>query len=655
MLEQVVILLAASVIAVTVFRRLSLPPILGYLFVGIVVGPFGLAWLDNTEDIRFLAEFGVVFLLFTLGLEFSFSQLIAMRRAVLGLGGAQVALSTLAIGAVALMFGLGWEIALILGGALAMSSTAIVIKQLTEQMEINQPHGRLSVGVLLFQDVAFIPFLILIAALSGAGENSIAMELFIALLTGAFVFAAMLGVGRWLLRPMFHEIAYTRSPELFTLTVLLVSVAAAWLTHEAGLSLALGAFLAGMMLGETEFKHQVEADIRPFRDILLGLFFITIGMLLNLDTLPSILHWVILATVALVVFKTALITFLARKLCTDWRSSLRTGISLSQGGEFGLAVALLAISAGILTESVAQIVLATVIFTMVLAPSLVRFNGKIASKVFSGDADDERSRLQHDIATHPGGAEGHVLIIGYGRVGQNVARFLENENIDFVALDLDAVRVRTAREAGDPVYYGDATQRQVLEAADIAHARVVVITYYDTAVSMKILSIIRDMELKTPTLVRTRDDVNLERLQEAGATEVIPDTLEASLMVASHLLQLLDVPVKRIVRSIQKVRDDRYSMMRTVFRGQHALPLDDSHAFREQLYSVEIAEGCHASGQSLDSLNLEDLNVSVTAVRRDGIVGKDPAPDMIVKVGDVLVLYGNPEALTQAEERIFRG
>lgn len=655
MLDQVLILLAASVVAVTVLRRFNLPPILGYLFVGIIVGPFGLAWLSDTNDTRLLAEFGVVFLLFTLGLEFSLTKLVAMRRAVLGLGGAQVLASTLAIGATGLVFGLGWEIALVLGGALAMSSTAIVVKQLSDQSELGTPHGRLAVGVLLFQDIAFIPFLILIAALSGVGDNSIAWELGVAFLKGVIVFAAMLGIGHWLLRPLFHEIAQTRSPELFTLTVLLVSMAAAWLTHEAGLSLALGAFLAGMMLGETEFKHQIEADIRPFRDILLGLFFVTIGMMLDLQAIGSILHWVLAATAALVIFKVVSITILARKLCADRRDALRTGITLAQGGEFGLAVVLLATSSGLFSGQLAVITLATVVFSMALAPALVRYNGRLAARLFSADDAQEQRQLRDDLSKHPGGKSGHVVIIGFGRVGQNVARFLEKEDIDYIALDLDAVRVRTARDAGDPVYYGDATQRQVLEAADIEHARAVVLTYYDTGVSLRILAVIRELNESIPVLVRTRDDVNLELLQKAGATEVIPDTLEASLMVASHLLQLLDVPVGRIVRSIQKVRDDRYSMMRTVFRGEHTAHLDDSHAFREQLASVSIGDDAYACGHAISELQLNASEVIVMAVRREGVVGKDPDPSMKLQQGDVLVLYGTPEALITAESRILTG
>lgn len=655
MLDQVLILLGASVVAVTVLRRLNLPPILGYLFVGIVVGPFGLAWFSDTDDTRLLAEFGVVFLLFTLGLEFSLTKLVAMRRAVLGLGGAQVLASTLAIGATGMLFGLGWEIALVLGGALAMSSTAIVVKQLSDQGEVGTPHGRLAVGVLLFQDIAFIPFLILIAALSGAGDTGVAWELGVAFLKGVIVFATMLGIGHWLLRPLFHEIAHTRSPELFTLTVLLVSISAAWLTHEAGLSMALGAFLAGMMLGETEFKHQIEADIRPFRDILLGLFFITIGMMLDFEAIGSVLHWVLVATAALIMFKAVSITLLARKLCADRRDALRTGITLAQGGEFGLAVVLLASSSGLFSAQLSVMMLATVVFSMALAPALVRYNGRLAARLFSAEDESEQRQLRDDLSKHPGGKSGHVVIVGFGRVGQNVARFLEKEDIDYIALDLDAVRVRTARDAGDPVYYGDATQRQVLEAADIVHARAVVLTYYDTGVSLRILGVIRELNANIPVLVRTRDDVHLETLQKAGATEVIPDTFEASLMVASHLLQLLEVPVGRIVRSIQKVRDDRYSLMRTVFRGEHTAHIDDRHAFREQLASISLGENAYANGRTISELEFDAGEVVVTAVRREGVVGKDPDPSMRLQAGDVLVLYGTPEALVTAEKRVIGG
>ncbi|HWP94229.1 MAG TPA: monovalent cation:proton antiporter-2 (CPA2) family protein [Gammaproteobacteria bacterium] len=652
-LGSLVALLAVTVLTVGVLRRARLPAILAYLFTGLLVGPHGLGWISDNVGNRLLAEFGVVFLLFTLGLEFSLPKLMAMKREVLVLGGSQVAATTLFATLVAWLIGTDAEPAVVLGGALAMSSTAIVIKQLGEQLELSLPHGRLSIGVLLFQDLAVIPFLILIAAFANPADTAITVQLGIALGKAVLAFGIVVAVGRWLLRPLFHEIAHARSAELFTLAVLFVTLGAAAVTHWLGLSYALGAFLAGMMLGETEFRHQVEADIRPFRDVLLGLFFITVGMLLDIGALRDVGGTVAFAVAAFILFKAISITLLARLLTPDWSEALRTGLVLAQGGEFGFALLALALTAGVITPEVGQPVLVTIVISMIISPLLIRHNGAIAARLFPVDARQERETIEHDIAQHHLGMRDHVIICGYGRVGQNVARFLEQEGFDYVALDLDPQRVRLARAAGDPVYYGDATRRDILEAADVAHARILVIAYYDVATALKILREVKALRPDLPVLVRTRDDSRLEELQAAGATEVIPETLEASLMVASHLLLLLKVPMTRIVRRIQEVRANRYSLLRNVFRGQDARPMDETHAFREQLQTIELAPGARAIGKTIGELGLDQLGIMVTAVRREGIVGRQPAPETLLKEGDVLVLYGKPEDLEHSEELLL--
>ncbi|MGH8313327.1 MAG: cation:proton antiporter, partial [Gammaproteobacteria bacterium] len=411
---------------------------------------------------------------------------------------------------------------------------------------------------------------------------------------GALAVIVILAFGRWLLRPIFHQIAGARSAELFTLAVLLVTLAASWSTAALGLSLALGAFLAGMMLAETEFRHEVEADIRPFRDILLGLFFVTVGMLINPHTIAR--HWwlLLIAVAAIMLFKAALIALLSRGLGADRGASLRTGIVLAQCGEFGFALLALGLTQGVIRAPVAEFSLAVIVLSMIAGPLLIRVNRGIAERVFPGNDAGDRDRLQHDIGQHQVHAENHVLIVGYGRVGQNVARFLEPEGFEFVALDLDPMRVKRAREAGDPVYYGDGTNSAVLKAAGVEHARAVVISYFQVPTALKILAHVKNFRPDMPVLVRTRDDAELDKLMQAGATEVIPETMESSLMVAAHLLQLLGVPMRKILRNIQEVRAHRYSLLRSVFRGQDALPMDASHAFREQLYTVTLEPGAHA-------------------------------------------------------------
>ncbi|MEA3274081.1 MAG: monovalent cation:proton antiporter-2 (CPA2) family protein [Pseudomonadota bacterium] len=384
-LDAIIILLVGSVIAVAVFRRLRFPSILAYLLVGLITGPHGLAWIPHTDDTHFLAEFGIVFLLFSIGLEFSMARIASMKKEVLGLGGAQVVVTTILAGTIAWLLGLRFEGAIVVGGVLAMSSTAIVIKQLKDQQELGLPHGRLSIAILLFQDIAVVPFLIMIPVMAGSPETSLAWELAWALGKGLSVIALMLAVGWWVLRPLFGVIVSSRSSELFTLTALLFAMAAAWLSHFAGLSFALGAFLAGMILGETEFRHQIEADIRPFRDVLLGLFFVTIGMMLDVHGLPVTAHWVLLLVAALILFKTAVIAGLSLLFGSPAGAGIRTGVVLAQGGEFGLALLMVAFSDGLLETGVVQIVLAAVIISMALTPVLISCNGAIRNRLCSDD------------------------------------------------------------------------------------------------------------------------------------------------------------------------------------------------------------------------------------------------------------------------------
>lgn len=655
-LKQIIVLLGIAVLAVTLLMRLRLPPILGYLVTGLLVGPHGLGWIEDSEDTRLLAEFGVVFLLFTLGLEFSLPRLMVMKKEVLVLGGAQVALTTVTAVLLAGLFDVSPEIAIVVGGMFAMSSTAIVAKQLKEQVELAQPHGRLAIGVLLFQDIAVVPFIILIASLSGDGMSTLWQDLGLALLKAVAVLAVVFAVGRLVLRPLFHEIAKSRSAELFTLAVLLFTLAAAWATHAFGLSLALGAFLAGMMLGETEFRHQVEADIRPFRDMLLGLFFVTIGMLVDVDALGPVIGYVLLGGVGLVVFKIATVTLLARLVTTDWNAAFRAGLVLAQGGEFGFALLTLALAGGLLPTELAQIALGSILLSMLASPLLIRWNETLARLVIPRDSEArERAKLEYDVSVHHVQTRDHVIIVGYGRVGQNIARFLEQEGFEYVALDLDPYRVRSARAAGDPVYFGDGTHPDVLRAAGIEHAKVLVHSYYGFETAMKVLEQVKKLRPDLPVLVRTRDDTNLDKLQAAGATEVVPETLEASLMMAAHVMTLLGVPVRRILRDIQEVRAHRYDLLRSVFRRGDAQWLDTSHTLREQLATVDINRGDYAIGRRIEELKLDEFGVSVTGVRRDGILGRQPAPDTEIRENDTLVLFGTPEDLERAEDRLLKG
>lgn len=654
-LEDILLLLAATLVVVIGVRRLRLPPIIGFLAVGMTVGPHALGWVAATGTTTTLAEFGVVFLLFTLGLEFSLPRMIAMRHEVFLVGGLQVLATTAAVASIALLFGLPLAVAVLLGGAVAMSSTAIVVRQLAEQGELNRTHGRLAFGTLLFQDLAIVPFLALAGVIAGAEVGYTSAQITLAITKAAVALIVVLAAGQWLLRPLLHEIAASGVGELFTLAVLFVAMAAAWITHAVGLSLALGAFLAGMMLAETEYRYQVEAGIRPFRDVLLGLFFVTVGMQLDLPVLFRQLAVVTVLTAGLLVLKAAIVTLAARRSTGQWFKALRTGIVLAEGGEFGFALLTLLLQNRLVGIEVIQPLLAAITISMVLSPLLIRHNRQLARFVLRESQPVPAPPEAADRATLALATREHVVLCGYGRVGQNVARVLDNLGFEYLAMDLDPFRVRTAREAGDPVIYGDAADEHMLQAVGLGHASAVVVTFSDPERALRIVAAVRRQRQDVPLLVRTADDSQLERLRAAGATEVVPETLEAALMLVSHALLALGVPMSRIIRSVNDIRRNRYRLLRSIFRREGARLIDDSHALREELHSVVLPPRAWAVGRTILEVRERGAEVSFSAVRRAGIVGRDPDNSMQLREGDVVVLFGTPEALEHAEAVLLAG
>jgi CPA2 family monovalent cation:H+ antiporter-2 len=656
LLEETLILLAASVAIVALFRRLRLPPILGYLFVGLIVGPGSLGLISDPEDVRVLAEFGVVFLLFTIGLEFSIPQLIAMRGSVLGVGGAQVLICSVAFAFAAWALGSEPGQAVVIGGALALSSTAIVTKQLAEQLAIHTRHGRRSVGILLFQDLAVVPLLIVIPLFAGQGDgDGFALALTTALAKGVAVFTILVLLGRGLLRPLFREVAHGRSNELFTLAVLLVALMAAWATHLADLSLALGAFLAGIMLGETEFRHQIEADIRPFRDVLLGLFFITVGMVVDPSVLAS--NWAAILGVAagMIAVKALTVYVLVRIAGEDSPVAIRTALIIAQGGEFGFAAMSLALSSALIDDRIGQIVIAAIVVSMALAPFCINYCDRVAQRAARSDRDTSRRGAVAAVRNEVDGSRDHVIVCGYGRTGQDIIRFLASEDIPYQALDLDPVRLNEAQAAGEAVNYGDATRPEILAAAGVDRARLVAITFTNPGETVRALHHIREIAPDTPVVVRTRDDAWMERLEQAGATVVVPEVLEASLMLASQTLALLGLPMSRVFRYVRDVRADRYRLFRGYFHGQAARDLEQADRMREQLRAVTLPAGAHGVGRPLGEIGLDEMGIEVQAIRRGGHRGPAPEPDVILIEDDILVLFGAPEDLEKANEALLSG
>ena len=651
MLSTILVLLGAAVVIVVVCRTVRLPPILGYLLVGLLVGPHALGWVEDTPATHHLAEFGIVFLMFSLGLEFSLAQLKAMRRAVFGLGFAQVALTTVAGLTALLLAGINWQAGLVLGGALAMSSTAIVTKMLTERGEINTPHGRDIIAILLFQDLAVVAFLIVIPALGQSGGD-LTIALAYAAAKGVAALLLILGFGQKPMRAWFNLVARQRSSELFVLNVLLVTLGLAELTELAGLSLALGAFLAGMLISETEYKIEVEEAIKPFRDVLLGLFFVTVGMELDLRVVLS--HWgfVLLLLVGPVLFKLLMIVGLARWFGAALASALRTGFYLAQAGEFALVMMTLASMHGFLPTAVTQVVLASMVLSMLASPVLIQFAEPIVRRLTANDWLARAAQLT-SIASTAMVRQEHVLICGYGRSGQNLARLLEREEIPFVALDNDPQRVREAAVGGSSVVYGDASRREALIAAGLAKANAVAITFADTPTALRILHHVHAVRPDMPVIVRTVDDSDIDMLMKAGATEVIPEVLEGSLMLASHSLLVLGVPLDRVLARIRAIREERYSLFRGFFHG-YSDTADAAENLQARLHSVLLPQGAHAVGRTLRDLVVKDL-VEITGVRRRGMTSRQPDENFTFEAGDVVVLLGRPKELAVAEANLLNG
>ena len=652
-LQLVLLLLALAVLVVALFRVLSLPPILGYLLVGAAIGPHALKLLPESADTRDLAEFGVVFLMFTIGLEFSLPRLMIMKRLVFGLGLAQVLVTMLVIMPLCMWLGTSWQAALALGGALAMSSTAVASKLLVERAETNSQHGRQIMGVLLLQDLAVVPLLILVPALGGELQ-SLPRVMLLAALKGAVVLAVVLFFGQRLMGAWFTIVARRKSAELFMLNVLLITLGLAYLTQLAGLSLALGAFLAGMLISETDYRFEVEQDIKPFRDVLLGLFFITVGMYLDPLLIGRHLGAVLGILSALLAIKMGIAVVLSRVAGASAGNALRAGLWLCAGGEFGFVLLAQVAEEHLVGTLVTQLVLAGVVLSLVLAPLLIHFSDRIVLRLVASEWM-LRSMALTQIAARTITSDKHAILCGYGRTGQHLARFLEQENISYVALDVDPERVREAATAGDPVVFGDASRREMLIAAGIHRANVVIVTSNDPQLALRVLHHARELEPGLPVVVRAAEEADVERFAAAGAAEVVPEALESSIMLATHALALLGVPMHRVIKRLREVREQRYVLLRGFFHGATDSTDHLADAQQPRLHTVVLAEGAGAIDRRLGELKLEETGVTVSAIRRRGIRGIEPGVETRLEAGDVIVLLGVPAALAAAEEKLLRG
>lgn len=649
---EVLAILSSAVLIVWLFRRLKLPAILAYLVAGMLVGEHGLNIAQDQVDYDHFAELGIVFLLFTLGLEFSLPRLMAMRHLVLAVGSLQVGISLLIFTVASMFFGLSFESAFVVGGILALSSTAIVIRQLSETGAMKRKSGQLSVAILLFQDVAVVPLLIIIPMLAIDSDTSMVWALSIAILKGVVVVTLLLFIGKWLLPKVFNVIAQVRTDELFVLTTLLVTLLASALTQWFGLSMALGAFLAGMMLSESEYKHQLEADIRPYRDILLGLFFITVGMKLDVALLISSPFSLLALMLSFMAMKVLVIKILATRAGESSKDAWASGLMLAQMGEFGFVLIALANQVKLLPSDVSSMLLGAGVISMAITPYMID-HARSWSLFFT----QEKSVDTHDLEQLPEDKNltDHVIICGFGRIGQTVSRFLKQDSIDFVAIDIDPLRTRTAREAGENILFGSSRQTEILNAAHLNQAKLVVVAFGEDKQSLEVVQKVRSLSPDVPILVRTRNDDNLDALHEAGANEVVPESLEGSLMLVSQVLSLTGVPFSRIMRRVQKERKNHYNHLHGFFQGEHTDMSPEAIDRLEFAHATFINDDSFGCGKSIASLKLDKRQVHIIALRRGGIECETPEIDTILQDQDILIIRGKPKGVEEADRYIQKG
>ena len=649
--DQLMLVLASSVVFVAILRRLHLPSILGYLVIGIVLGVFGREHFKQLNDLSVLAKFGVVFLLFSVGLEFSIQKLIALKKAVFIVGSLQVFICWAVVFFVAYSLHASIAASFVVAAILALSSTALISKILSESGQLQTNTGRVTISILIFQDIAVVPFLIITGVFAEHTQQGLLYVIVRELVIGCVTFIALFWIGQKLLTPLFDIVSKLRSPELFMLTVLLTALSAAFITEAMGLSKELGAFLAGVILAGTPYCHQVDVDIRPFRDILLGLFFIGIGMLFHPASMGQIWYWIILVALAMMALKAIVVPLLVYYLGNASKEEAwRSGFYLSQGGEFGFVLLSISTEMHLLNTTITQVILGALILSMILSLMLIRFQEDIL-KIFFKQLETTDLDVNNDenMAQACSQMRNHVVICGYGAIGQHLAGMLRSQAIPYVAFGIDTVLVRDAALAGDHVYYGDVRHREILEIANIKKAAALVISFNDVVSAKTIIQHVKELAPKTKILVRARDDQAFEQLKALEVEGIAVETLETGLMLSSQLLTILGVSSARVRSLNRKTRDDRYCRLRGYFVSEEQIR--EGRGDLPQLHSIFISADSPICGVSVQALPIQDLDVTVTRVRR-GDEEVNVTPTLKIEARDVLVLFGSLDAIDKAESAI---
>ncbi|HYE76024.1 MAG TPA: cation:proton antiporter, partial [Blastocatellia bacterium] len=656
LLDDLLILLLASIPIAFACSRLRLPVSVGFMVTGIIIGPYGLGLIKDVPAVEALAEIGVVLLLFTIGLEFSLKRIAEMKKLVLGGGGLQVLVTTFIVAGIAYLAGRSFNQGLFFGFLFALSSTAIVLKSYIDRLEVDTPHGRAGVGILIFQDLCIVPMMLLVPILSGK-EGSSLTNIAITLGSALAVIAGIILAARFAIPFLLSYVVRMRSSEVFIIFVVAVSLGTAWLTSFFGLSMALGAFMAGLVLAESDYSHQIVSDVMPFRDVFNSVFFISIGMLLSIGFLMANLPIVTLWVVALIAGKTLIILAIVRLLGSPLRVAAITGIGLAQVGEFSFILTKVGVAQGLLNEVDHQRFLAASIISMIATPFLIKAAPKIGLALHNLFSPD--SRLEPDFATQVTNNDGlhdHVIVVGYGMNGRNLTKVLHHTGIPFVVLEMNAETVRSASTEGVPIQYGDSMRREVLNHVAIQNAAIMVIAISDPLATRHTIAVARELNPNLKIIVRTRYMSELPELHLLGADQVIPEEFETSVEIFARVLREYGVARNVIQHEIEAIRSEGYQMLRSP-----SLPLADLDRLAEVLATLQtetvlIEDDSRAVGKSLKELDLRhQTGVTVTAIVRNAQTEVNPSPSFRIAVGDILVLIGKPEEVEAASEYINRG
>jgi monovalent cation:H+ antiporter-2, CPA2 family len=649
-LRELVIVLTATIAIVFVFQKLRLPNIVGFLLTGVIIGPHGFQLIQSVDQVEILAEIGVVLLLFTIGLEFSLETILSVQRRVVWAGLLQVVLTTLVVLAVARLLGVSVEVGLFYGFLVSLSSTAIVLRIYHDRGEINSLQGRLASGLLLFQDLCVVPMMLLLPVLAGSGQDSIFLIVWV-LAKSLITLVAIVWTARKLLPRLLHQVALLRNREIFVLFVVLVCLGTAWLTSETGLSLALGALVAGLVISESELSHQIVADILPLRDCFSGIFFISIGMLLNLGLLSQDLRITLLELLLMIGIKSLVLFAVFWWLYRSIRLGVVLGLGLAQIGEFSFVLAKAGINFKLLSPGDGQIFLAASILSMMATPFLIQWVHAWSFGFEGLFKDIGFNRSTSGGANETASATGHVIVVGYGLNGQNLARVLKEVGIPYRVLEMDPDLVRSAKAGGEPIAFGDGTRPEILQQVGIENARVLVVAISDPAATARLVSQARRLRTDLYIIVRTRYVAEIDRLYRLGANQVIPEEFETSVEIFARVLQEYHIPRNVISLQVDLIRKEHYGTLRGIrLQGKQ---LDALSQFLVGTTSdiFSIVEASPAVGKSLEEINLPlRSGVSVIAVVRDGKSYPNVGNDFKLAVSDMLVLLGGHKALDDAAQ-----